>query len=92
MNYREIGEACCFFATDSGGEQKDAYSHNVPCITLRDETEWVELVELGVNRLVGADAEKIAASLSSSLNSGSTQKTIYGLGDAGSKIVASLVG
>jgi UDP-GlcNAc3NAcA epimerase len=48
--------------TDSGGLQKEAAFHGVPCVTLRDRTEWVELLEAGVNVLAGADPDRIVAS------------------------------
>lgn len=55
-------EHCCLVMTDSGGLQKEAYFFNKLCITLRDETKWVELVESGANILAGADKEKIVSS------------------------------
>ncbi len=55
----ELLKNCKIVMTDSGGLQKEAYFFNRFCITLRDETEWVELVENGYNRLVGANENEI---------------------------------
>lgn len=45
--------------TDSGGVQKEAFFFGKACVTMRDQTEWVELIEVGANELVGADTDKI---------------------------------
>ena len=52
---------CQAVFTDSGGVQKEAYFFHKPCITLRDETEWVELISLGHNTIVGASHSAIIA-------------------------------
>lgn len=81
--------ACSLIATDSGGVQKEAYFHQKKCVTLRDETEWVELVDAGWNTLVGADSDRIADALADVVLGEAAE--LYGHGDAAEKIVQDLI-
>lgn len=79
-------------ATDSGGVQKEAYLSGVPCITLRRETEWVETVEAGWNRLVAPVREDVAAALRDPrfLDRARPRPPIFGDGHAAERVVAAL--
>jgi UDP-N-acetylglucosamine 2-epimerase (non-hydrolysing) len=71
--------------TDSGGVQKEAYLLGVPCITIRENTEWIETIETGWNTLVGTDLEKICEAVEN-FEPASTRKPIFGKGNASIKI------
>lgn len=78
--------------TDSGGVQKEAYLLGTPCVTLRDETEWVETVELGWNVLVGTDKDKILSAVNDRIWPKHPNAPIFGTGEAGKEIVSILEG
>lgn len=76
--------------TDSGGVQKEAYFHGIPCITLRDTTEWVETVNGGFNTLTGMDAAKVQAALAD-LSMPAERPPYYGDGHAADRIARAVV-
>lgn len=75
--------------TDSGGMQKEAYCLGTPCITFRDQTEWVETVEAGWNTLVGTDLVKITNAIADFQPRG-PRKDLYGDGQTSAHIVRGL--
>ena len=93
VGFREMlsfEQACDIVLTDSGGVQKEAFFLKKSCITMRDQTEWIETVNAGCNVLVGADEDKIVAALSR--NSYSDKwPDIYGNGRSGQKILEELI-
>ena len=92
LNMIWLIDNCAMVITDSGGLQKEAYFFAVPCITMRDETEWIELVEAGANVLVGADKKKILEAFEAQNNFAtvSVDSGMYGGGKASFEIVSFL--
>ena len=80
-----LGRSAHMILTDSGGMQKEAYWLKVPCITLRDETEWVETVKAGWNILSGADQKKIINAVHN-FTAPTEHPSLYGDGHAAEKI------
>lgn len=77
--------------TDSGGVQKEAFFYGVPCVTMRDETEWTETVELGWNTLVGADEQRIVEAALSAVAPNGLRAQPYGDGRASEAIISTIL-
>ena len=93
LGYREMvaleSSARTIF-TDSGGVQREAYFAAVPCVTLRDSTEWTNTVDAGWNRLTGASTAAIAALLLRPPSRPAAHPPLFGNGDAADRIVDAL--
>jgi UDP-N-acetylglucosamine 2-epimerase len=89
----QLQQNACAVLTDSGGIQKEAYYLGVPCVTLRDETEWCETVETGWNQLVGVSPERLRAALEKVADlKGQPRLPLYGDGHTAENIVEILNG
>ncbi len=94
-----IIQAAALVITDSGGVQKEAAFLRTPCITVRDESEWKETVELGVNRLVSATGDQLAQAVENTLTGADpfdratlqSLQTHFGVGDASKRIAEDCV-
>ena len=85
LDFTALLAAASVCLTDSGGVQKEAYLHAVPCLTLRDTSEWVETIELGWNRLVPLAADEVAAALADVARP-AEHPPLYGDGHAAERI------
>jgi len=89
LDFLALLQEAAAVVTDSGGVQKEAYLAGTPCVTLREETEWTETVELGWNRLVGLDTEQALAALNG-IGPPPARPDLYGGGTAARRVVEAL--
>lgn len=81
-----LSKSARLILTDSGGLQKEAYWLGIPCLTLREETEWVETVEAGWNRVVGSDSARIVQAVQS-FSPPAVRPSLYGSGRGAAQCV-----
>ncbi len=98
LDMLKLERAAALVVTDSGGVQKEAFFQRTPCVTLRTETEWKELVEIGWNRVVAPEsAEQVRDAVLAALQAGvpsvpPAAENLYGGGQAARRIVDTLRG
>jgi len=87
LDMLQLERSATAILTDSGGVQKEAYYLEVPCVTLREETEWVETVVVGWNVVTGTDPDAIAEAVERHRDVRPPHPSLYGHGDAAERIV-----
>ena len=89
LDFTALASQARVIATDSGGVQKEAYWHGIPCVTLRANTEWTDTVEVGANVLVDDDPDAIPRAVAAARFPDGAP-TLYGDGQASGRIAAAL--
>jgi UDP-GlcNAc3NAcA epimerase len=86
----QLERHAALIGTDSGGVQKEAYFHGVRCVTLRDQTEWVEMIDLGWDRLAVPDKGNIVQAIGSPHVEADRKALPYGNGNAAARIASAI--
>jgi UDP-GlcNAc3NAcA epimerase len=90
LDFAALASQARVILTDSGGLQKEAYWYGIPCVTMRPSTEWVDTVELGANRLVDDDPDRIVSAVAEA-RMPADSPPLYGDGRASGRIADLLV-
>ena len=90
LEFLQLEEHANLILTDSGGIQMEACILHIPCVTLRDNTEWLETIEVGSNMLAGCDPNNILKSVTTMINKDKNWKNPFGDGTAGRQIITVL--
>jgi UDP-N-acetylglucosamine 2-epimerase len=90
LDFAALASQARVIVTDSGGLQKEAYWYDVPCVTLRPSTEWVDTVEVGANELVDDDPDRLVEAVARA-RMPQDRPQLYGDGHAAERIAEALV-